>query len=75
MTRPRPPYLQRAVTRHGQVIWYVRRGKGLRVRIRGEYGSEEFRTNYEAALEGKPTGSRKGPQGGTFAWLVDRVSG
>ena len=25
MPRPRPPYLSREVTRHGRVVWYVRR--------------------------------------------------
>jgi len=40
MSRPRPPYLLKQVTRHGRVVWYVRRGKGPRIRIRGEYGTE-----------------------------------
>src|ERR1700757_3821919 len=72
MPRPRPPYLHREVSRHGKTTWYVRKGRGLRVRIRGEYGSGEFRANYEAAVEGRPTNSRKGPESGTFAWLIDR---
>lgn len=35
MPRPRPPHLQRQVTQHGKVVWYVRIGRGPRVRIRG----------------------------------------
>jgi hypothetical protein len=28
--RPRPPYLNRVVTRHGRVVWVVRVAKGDR---------------------------------------------
>jgi hypothetical protein len=40
MPRPRPPHLQRRITRH--FAWYVRRGRGPCIRIRGAYGSPEF---------------------------------
>ena len=42
MPRPRPPHLHRETTRHGKHAWYVRIGKGKRVRIDGDYGSPEF---------------------------------
>ena len=42
MPRPRLPYLLKQVTRHGKVVWYVRRGVGPRVRIHAAYGSPEF---------------------------------
>ena len=29
MPRPRPPYLNREVTRHGRVVWFVRVYPGL----------------------------------------------
>jgi len=35
MPRPRPPHLHRETTRHGKHAWYVRIGKGKRVRIGG----------------------------------------
>jgi hypothetical protein len=52
--RPRPPYLNREVTRHGRVVWFVRVYPGPRIRIRGEYGTPEFKAAYEAAIAGKP---------------------
>jgi hypothetical protein len=53
MPRPRPPYLNRAVTRHGRVVWVVRVGKGdqrRRIRLRAEFGTPDFEAEYRAAL-------------------------
>ena len=47
MPRPRPPHLHRERTRHGQFVWYVRKGKGARIRLRAEYGSEKFWAEYQ----------------------------
>lgn len=52
MPRPRPPYLQREVHRHGNVKWYVRIRPKPRIRIHGEYGSPEFMTAYRNAING-----------------------
>jgi hypothetical protein len=49
MPRPRPPYLLRQVTQHGRVCWYVRRGKGKRIRVPAP-GSDGFDEAYQAAL-------------------------
>ena len=54
MPRPRPPHLQREITRHGKAVWYVRVGRGPRVRIRAEFGTPEFDAEYRAALAGAP---------------------
>lgn len=72
MPRPRPPYLLRETTRHGAVVWYVRRGDGPRIRIRGDYGSPEFIAAYEAAVAGNaaPEKDREAPE--SLAWLVAR---
>ena len=57
MPRPRPPHLHREVTRHGTGVWYVRVGKGPRIRIRAQYGTPEFDsgvsncTHWNAAAE------------------------
>jgi integrase len=61
MPRPRPPHLHREKTRHGVVNWYVRRGHGPRIRIKAEYGSQAFWSEYRAALEDtpKPTAAAK----------------
>lgn len=37
MPRPRPPFLSHEVTRHGRMVWYVRRN-GKRIRLRAEFG-------------------------------------
>ncbi len=42
MLRRRPPHLVRETTRHGTVVWYVRRGAGPRVRPRAEYDTQAF---------------------------------
>ena len=57
MPRPRPPHLHHERTRHGALVWYVRVGKGARVRIRADYGTPEFDAEYRAAIAGSPTRS------------------
>ena len=49
MPRPRPPFLSREVSRHGRPVWYVRRS-GKRIRLRAEFGTQEFDAEYQAAL-------------------------
>lgn len=72
MPRPRPPHLQRQVTRHGTPVWYVRIGKGPRIRIRAEFGTAEFDSEYQAALSAKPRPKKGAPATGTLAWLIAR---
>lgn len=72
MPRPRPPHLHRETTRHGRTVWYVRVGKGPRIRIKGEFGTDDFAAEYEAAIAGKPRAKRGQPGVGTLAWLVAR---
>ena len=87
MPRPRPPYLNRVVTRHGKIVWMVRVGSGddrRRVRLRAEYGTPEFKAEYEAAIKADREAALaqaarnetiKGGVAtaeGTVAWLIDR---
>ena len=73
MPRPRPPYLHREITRHGKAVWYVRIGKGRRVRLRGEFGTPDFGAEYQAAVTGAPRSRVKGaPAVGSLAWLIAR---
>jgi integrase len=73
MPRPRPPHLQRQVTRHGKTVWYVRVGKGRRIRIRAAFGTTEFDVQYHAAITAQPRPALKGSlSAGTLAWLVER---
>src|SRR6185312_16331344 len=77
MPKPKPPYLQRHVTRHGKVVWYVRKGRGPKIRINGAYDSDEFKAAYRAAIAGEAPTPRGGPQKDTLAWLIKlhRASG
>jgi hypothetical protein len=76
MPRPRPPHLQRHVTRHGRVVWYVRIGRGARIRIRASFGSPDFDAEYQAAITalqaGKPARQDRNTPIGSLAWLVER---
>ena len=69
MPRPRPPHLARQTTRHGKTVWYVRVGKGPRIRIRAAFGTPEFAPEYRAAVDGvAPAQKRVGAAEGSFAW-------
>jgi len=72
MPRPMPPHLYRERNRHGTVVFYVRVGKGPRIRIRGEFGSAQFAANYRDAILGQEP--QRGPvaANGTMAWLIAR---
>ena len=72
MPRPRPPHLQRELTRHGRGVWYVRVGKGPRIRLQCPYGTPEFDIEYRAALEGRPLTAPTIAAAGTLQWLYDR---
>lgn len=70
MPRPRRPYLHREENRHGTHVWYVRKGKGPRYRLRSEFGSDSFNAEYEAAIQGKMA-LRSQTTTGTLQWLWD----
>jgi integrase len=72
MPRPRPPHLQRQVTRHGKAVWYVRIGRGPRIRIKAEFGTPEFDTEYQAAISGTPRPKKGKAALGSLAWLIER---
>jgi integrase len=72
MPRPRPPHLYREVTRHGTPVWYVRIGRGSRVRIRASYGTPEFTSAYNAAIAGiaAPGPAKFNPR--SLGWLIEQ---
>jgi integrase len=81
MPRPRPPHLIYEPSRHGQPRWYVRldngstkngkRVRGRRVRIHGEYGSDEFKAAYRAAIGGVPLPTKKNEaRPHSIKWLI-----
>jgi integrase len=72
MPRPRPPHLHLETSRHGKPCWYVRVGKGPRIRLRAEYGTDAFFAEYRAALTGSPKPAKGSPATGTLAWLIAR---
>src|SRR4051794_38991681 len=71
MPRPRPPYLHRQETRHGTVVWYVRKEHGRRTRIRAEYGTDQFWSQYRAAIEGAPERSATAKIS-SLGWALDK---
>lgn len=71
MPRPRPPYLQRRVTRHGKIAWYVRVGRGPLIPVKGVYGSPEFMAAYDDAVRGIKPKAPGVAREGTLQWLVD----
>jgi integrase len=87
MPRPRPPFLNRTVTRHGRIVWVVRVGSGdgrRRVRLRAEFGTPQFKAEYERAIaadreaalgqaaRGDPIKGGIAMPEGTIAWLIER---
>jgi integrase len=73
MPKPRPPHLQSERTRHGALVWYVRKGHGARVRLRSAYGTPEFWAEYRAALEGTPSQAvMSRAKAHSLRWALDR---
>jgi integrase len=72
MPRPRPPHLHREISRHGKPVWYVRVGKGPRIRIRAEFGTPAFNDEHQAAIAGTARLPKSAPATTTLAWLVAR---
>lgn len=71
MPRPRPPHLLNETSRHGKRVWYVRLGKGPRVRIKAAYGSPEFNAEYDAAISGRTLRPIE-PAKQSLQWLVNQ---
>ncbi len=69
MPRPRPPHLHKETNRHGTTVWYVREGKGPRVRIKEAYGTPEFEVAYQAALKGEAVQPAAKASKGSLEWL------
>jgi len=59
MPKPRFPNLRRERTRHGRTVWYYRQDDGPRIRIKGEFGTDEFIESYKSALSGPYQSSKK----------------
>lgn len=70
MPKPRKPYMQKEVTRHGKIVWYFRKGKEQRIRLPGAFGSPEFNRAYNAALAGMPIDTATPARHMTIRWLV-----
>jgi integrase len=69
MPRPRPPHLHQERNRHGTLVWYVRIGKGPRIRIRAAYGTPEFEAAYRAAINGDAPQHAGKSIKGSLEWL------
>ena len=72
MPRPRPPHLHREITRHSKAVWYVRVGKGPRIRLKSEYGTPQFDAEYQAAIRGERPAAKTAGRAGSLQWLIER---
>lgn len=72
MSKPRPPYLHKTVTRHGKIAWYVWKRPGKKIRLKDDYGAPGFMAAYQAALAGTPAPQKEAPQDGqlSLTWLI-----
>jgi integrase len=69
MPKKRPPYIETFVSRHGKRMWFFRVGKGPRVRLPDEYGSEAFQVAYRSALlASQATSGTQATR--TLGWLI-----
>ncbi|MFT3987240.1 site-specific integrase [Aestuariivirga sp.] len=66
------PSLLHEKTRHGAWVWYVRVGKGPRIRIRATFGTEEFKAEYHAAVIGQPLAKPASGTPYTLRWAIDQ---
>jgi len=77
MPKPKLPFLQRRVSRHGKVMYYVRLSKRdplIRIGKDHAYRSDKFMEEYHVAVRGAPitpapVASRDGK--GTINWLIN----
>jgi integrase len=70
--RQKLPYLLREKTRHGKYVWYFRVQHGPRLRLPGDYGSDEFMAAYRAALAGEPVVEKGKADPRTLQWLFEQ---
>jgi hypothetical protein len=57
----RPKGLHRETNRHGKTVYYFRNGHELRLRLDGDYGSDEFWKSYALAASGVVRNNRPAP--------------
>lgn len=69
MPRDRWKNLHKETNRHGKTVWYVRLGKGPRIRIKAVYGTPEFGEAYKEAVSGDHPAMAGKPARGTLEWL------
>lgn len=73
MPKRRPPHLQSERTRHGELVHYVRKGHGPRIRLRSAYGTPDFWREYNAALAAAaPQVSFQVTKAHTLRWALDK---
>lgn len=70
--RLRPPHVHREESRHGRTMWYVRHGKGPRIRLEMGPGEPGFDEAYQAALRGERAGAKSEYPARTLGWLIAR---
>lgn len=73
MPRKLDLYVVQETTRHGKIVFYFRKGKGERTRLKGVPGSKEYKASYRAALMGQALETETDKISvKSLRWLVDR---
>ncbi|CAM5421107.1 Tyrosine recombinase XerC [Aquamicrobium terrae] len=71
MPKKLPQFVHAERTRHGKLVFYFRRGKGLRTRL-PSIDAPEFEPEYTALLAGLASKTKKTAGSGTLEWLITR---
>ena len=71
MPRPRPPHLQREITRHGKTVWYVRVGRGPTRQDQGGIWNARVRCRISRCADWHPD-RKASPSTSSLQWLFTR---
>lgn len=69
MPRKLPPFVTKERTRHGQIVFYFRRGKGKRIRL-PSINDKNFDEAYQAILSGAEPREPVKLGAGSLSWLI-----
>jgi integrase len=74
MAKRELPYLQIESRKSGSAYYVRMERRGPRIRIKGEFESDEFMKAYYAAVAGEKPPSKRGPKSGTLSWLIEQYT-
>jgi integrase len=72
MPRPLPPYVYPERTRHGEAVFYFRRGHGPRTRLPNPTAKDFLEAYHAALMMSGGSDAKGGPAYGSLGWLIAR---